>query len=271
MMREVFLQSMQAHGGAIVNMTADLWNGMPGMGHSGAARAGMVNLTQTAAFEWAHAGVRVNAVAPGWIASSGMDTYGGPTKSHHPAAAEPRAAAPPRRRGRGQRRDLLPARPGRGLHHRRHAARSTAARRWAARCSRASTTTTRSPSTASTAPSTPEVLKGGCLMPVLHSRIDRPAASLRRQRAAHGRAAGRGARARGAGDRRVRVASARSFEQRGQLLPRERVARLLDRGSRLPRARRAGRPRHARRRRQEGACWAAAASSASASSPACAC
>lgn len=80
MMRELFNQSMQAHGGAVVNMTADFRNGMPGMGHSGAARAGMSNLTMTAAFEWAHAGVRVNAVAPGWIASSGMDTYGGAMK-----------------------------------------------------------------------------------------------------------------------------------------------------------------------------------------------
>jgi citronellol/citronellal dehydrogenase len=77
MMREVFNQSMQRHGGAIVNMTADFRNGMPGMGHSGAARAGMSNLTMSAAFEWAHAGVRVNAVAPGWVASSGMDTYKG--------------------------------------------------------------------------------------------------------------------------------------------------------------------------------------------------
>jgi citronellol/citronellal dehydrogenase len=81
MMREVFNQSMQQHGGAIVNMTADFRNGMPGMGHSGAARAGMANLTATAAFEWAHAGVRVNAVAPGWIASSGMDSYGGAMKT----------------------------------------------------------------------------------------------------------------------------------------------------------------------------------------------
>jgi citronellol/citronellal dehydrogenase len=81
MMREVFVQAMQTTGGAIVNMTADFRNGMPGMGHSGAARAGMSNLTQTAAFEWAHAGVRVNAVAPGWIASSGMDTYGGAMKA----------------------------------------------------------------------------------------------------------------------------------------------------------------------------------------------
>ena len=77
MAREVFNQSMQQHGGAMVNMTADFRNGMPGMAHSGAARAGMSNLTMSAAFEWAHAGVRVNAVAPGWIASSGMDTYGG--------------------------------------------------------------------------------------------------------------------------------------------------------------------------------------------------
>jgi citronellol/citronellal dehydrogenase len=76
MAREVFNQSMQKHGGAIVNMVADMWNGMPGMGHSGAARAGMVNLTKTAAYEWSFANVRVNAVAPGWIASSGMDAYG---------------------------------------------------------------------------------------------------------------------------------------------------------------------------------------------------
>jgi citronellol/citronellal dehydrogenase len=84
MMREVYLQSMQAHGGAIVNMTADMWNGMPGMGHSGAARAGMANLTKTAAVEWAASGVRVNAVAPGWIASSGMDSYKGPVREMIP-------------------------------------------------------------------------------------------------------------------------------------------------------------------------------------------
>ncbi len=60
-------------GGAIVNIIADIWGGMPGMAHSGAARAGMLNFTETAALEWAP--VRVNAVAPGWIASSGMDNY----------------------------------------------------------------------------------------------------------------------------------------------------------------------------------------------------
>jgi citronellol/citronellal dehydrogenase len=75
MAREVYTQSMNRHGGAIVNMTADMWGGMPGMGHSGAARAGMLNFTETAAIEWASSGVRVNAVAPGYVASSGLDHY----------------------------------------------------------------------------------------------------------------------------------------------------------------------------------------------------
>ena len=73
--RECYLQSMQAHGGAIVNIVADMWGSMPGMGHSGAARLGMVSFTETAALEWAQSGVRVNAVAPGYIASNGMDHY----------------------------------------------------------------------------------------------------------------------------------------------------------------------------------------------------
>lgn len=75
MARECYLQSMNKNGGAIVNIVADMWGSMPGMGHSGAARAGMVSFTETAAVEWAGKGVRVNAVAPGYIASSGMDNY----------------------------------------------------------------------------------------------------------------------------------------------------------------------------------------------------
>ena len=76
--REVFKQSMKVHGGSVVNITADNTGGMPMMGHSGAARAGVENFTQTAAVEWAHHGVRVNAVAPGYIISSGMDSYESP-------------------------------------------------------------------------------------------------------------------------------------------------------------------------------------------------
>ena len=96
MMRELYTQCMHEHGGAIVNMTADFRNGMPGMGHSGAARAGMSNLTMSAAYEWAPAGVRVNAVAPGWIASSGMDSYGAAMK---PLIRKLAAAVPLKRLG----------------------------------------------------------------------------------------------------------------------------------------------------------------------------
>lgn len=86
----------ESRGGVIINIVADMWKGMPGMGHSGAARAGMINFTQTAAVEWARAGVRVNAIAPGWIASSGMDTYPDMVKAMIPRLAD---AVPLRRLG----------------------------------------------------------------------------------------------------------------------------------------------------------------------------
>ena len=69
MARECYRQWMASHGGSIVSIVADMWGSMPGMGHSGAARAGMVSFTETAALEWAHSGVRVNAVAPGGVAT----------------------------------------------------------------------------------------------------------------------------------------------------------------------------------------------------------
>jgi citronellol/citronellal dehydrogenase len=74
-MREVYNRWMWAHGGAIVNMIADIWHGWPHFSHSAAARGGMLTLSECAATEWAASGVRVNTVAPGSIASSGLDTY----------------------------------------------------------------------------------------------------------------------------------------------------------------------------------------------------
>ena len=76
--RELFNQHMEEHGGSIVNITADMWKGMPNMIHSGAARAGMDNVTKTLAVEWARSGVRVNSLSPGYIASNGLDTYTDP-------------------------------------------------------------------------------------------------------------------------------------------------------------------------------------------------
>jgi citronellol/citronellal dehydrogenase len=80
MSKEVYLRWMEGNGGAIVNVGADFELGMPGMGHNGAARAGQTNVTLTASVEWAHSGVRVNSVIPGFIASSGLDRY--PERAH---------------------------------------------------------------------------------------------------------------------------------------------------------------------------------------------
>lgn len=88
MMREAYNRSMAEHGGAIVNVIADIWGGWPAYGHSAAARGGMWTLSQSAASEWAHSGVRVNCVAPGGIESSGFDTY-------EPAAQEAILQFPP--------------------------------------------------------------------------------------------------------------------------------------------------------------------------------
>ena len=78
--KEVYLRWMEHNGGTIVNVGADFELGMPGMGHNGAARAGQTNFTYTASVEWAHSGVRINSVIPGFIASSGLDRY--PERAH---------------------------------------------------------------------------------------------------------------------------------------------------------------------------------------------
>ena len=75
MCREAYNQAMRDNGGVIVNMLMENWRGFPGMAHSAAARAGVENLTKTLAVEWARSGVRLNAVAPGLIESSGLDNY----------------------------------------------------------------------------------------------------------------------------------------------------------------------------------------------------
>jgi citronellol/citronellal dehydrogenase len=61
--------------GRIVNVIANIARGFPGMVHTGAARAGVENMTKTLAIEWAQHHIQINAVAPGIIRSTGVDQY----------------------------------------------------------------------------------------------------------------------------------------------------------------------------------------------------
>ena len=88
MSRQVYNSTMHKGGGVIVNIIANMWNGFPMMAHTGAARAGVNNLTKTLAVEWGRKGVRINAVAPGLIHSSGLDSYAPEFKQYIMAAGK---------------------------------------------------------------------------------------------------------------------------------------------------------------------------------------
>lgn len=75
MCQEAFNTCFKENGGKIVNVIANIWNGFPLLSHTGAARAGVDNLTKSLAVEWGPYGVSINSVAPGVIDSSGLDTY----------------------------------------------------------------------------------------------------------------------------------------------------------------------------------------------------
>lgn len=64
----------EARGGSIVNVvhTFSYERGAPAFVHSGAARAGVVNLTKSMASFLVHHGVTINAFAPGPIATEGL-------------------------------------------------------------------------------------------------------------------------------------------------------------------------------------------------------
>ena len=52
--------------GSVINICASYaWTGGPGFAHSAAAKAGVKNMTESLAVEWAPYGIRVNALVPG--------------------------------------------------------------------------------------------------------------------------------------------------------------------------------------------------------------
>lgn len=61
--------------GNIINMVTVVDRGMPGLAHTCAARAGVIHASKSVAVEWAELNIRVNCIAPGIIATEGMNVY----------------------------------------------------------------------------------------------------------------------------------------------------------------------------------------------------
>jgi 3-oxoacyl-[acyl-carrier protein] reductase len=65
-------------GGIVINLASVAGQlGSPYMSHYGAAKAAVVNLTTTLSYEWASDGVRVNCIAPGFVATKGVENQMG--------------------------------------------------------------------------------------------------------------------------------------------------------------------------------------------------
>ena len=68
-------QMLDGRGGSIVNVIAVIGRGFPGLAHMSAARAGVLELTRTLAYEWGTQ-VRINCVAPGPVVTRAFDAAG---------------------------------------------------------------------------------------------------------------------------------------------------------------------------------------------------
>jgi NAD(P)-dependent dehydrogenase (short-subunit alcohol dehydrogenase family) len=65
-------------GGSVINLASVAGQrGSPLMSPYGAAKAAVINLTTTLSYEWAHDDVRVNCIAPGFVATPGVESQMG--------------------------------------------------------------------------------------------------------------------------------------------------------------------------------------------------
>ncbi|PWW11674.1 SDR family NAD(P)-dependent oxidoreductase [Mangrovibacter plantisponsor] len=70
------IDQMMKFGGSIVNLSAvNGLVGIPGLAPYTAAKHGIIGLTQTAALEYACQGIRINAVAPGYVHTPRMNEF----------------------------------------------------------------------------------------------------------------------------------------------------------------------------------------------------
>jgi citronellol/citronellal dehydrogenase len=70
------LSMLPAGYGKVINIVTSPQRGIPGMAHSSAARAAVESLTRTLAVEWGPRGVRLVAVAPGFVHTEALTRYG---------------------------------------------------------------------------------------------------------------------------------------------------------------------------------------------------
>src|SRR3546814_20380876 len=83
-------RAMAARGGSIVNLSSRSGSQpCPPTAHYGAAKAGVDSLTATAAVEWGHLGIRVNAIAPGVVLNENSKTKADPGRRRRQVETEP--------------------------------------------------------------------------------------------------------------------------------------------------------------------------------------
>ncbi|MGI9577893.1 MAG: SDR family oxidoreductase [Microthrixaceae bacterium] len=91
--REFARRHMEAGtAGSVLNIGASYaWTGGPGFAHSAAAKAGVVNMTETLAVEWGPAGIQVNCLAPGLFPHEDMteDIRGNLDRTHDKDRSQP--------------------------------------------------------------------------------------------------------------------------------------------------------------------------------------